>query len=132
MAPKHPSCNFCIDPLGTEDCSTSPGEMVPFSAETCKGEAIAGAEGTNSHSSIPSTDKKKGQQLINESVTPALKSCTCIALHVRCFCTHFSDFSIIKCHKEVSGLVGPEEQFKVGKSPSSDSCFLNEWFMNPI
>ena len=107
----------------------SPGEMVPFSAETCEGEAIAGAKGTNSHNSIPSTDKKKGQHLINESVTLALKSCTCIALHVKCFSTHFSDFSIIKCHNKVSGLAGPEERFKVGKSPS---CFLNEWFMSPI
>lgn len=105
---------------------------MPFSAETCEGEAIAGAKGTNSHHSTPSSDKKKGQQLITESVTPALKSCTCIALHVRYFSTHFSDFSIITCHNEVSGLAGPEERYKVGKSLSCDSCFLNECFMNPI
>lgn len=45
------------DPLDTEHYSMSPGEMVPFFAEACKGEAVAGAKRTSSHNRIASTNK---------------------------------------------------------------------------
>lgn len=47
------------DPQGIEHYSICIGEMISFSAETCRREAIAGAKDTNNPKRIPSTEKKE-------------------------------------------------------------------------